>query len=82
MTKIRLEWTTQVTETYSTDVDYEDFASAVRARGDEPPTLEEIQAGDNTYVNWDDLGAEFEDGALDSVGVYGRELETIIVIKP
>lgn len=77
--KIKLEWTTSVTEQYETEMSYEELSHFLKDRKEEIPTLEEIGDG-SWYIDWSDLGAEFEEDATQmSASVDERELSVSIV---
>lgn len=76
---IKLEWTTSVTEEYETEMSYEELCQFLKDRKEEVPTLEEIADG-SWYIDWSDLGAEFEEDATQmSANIDDRELSMSIV---
>lgn len=76
---IKLEWTTSVTEEYETEMSYEELCQFLKDRKEEVPTLEEIADG-SWYIDWSDLGAEFEEDATQmSANIDDRELSVSIV---
>ena len=81
MPKIKIEWTTGVTESYSAVVEYDDFVATVQAYGDDYPTLEQIKDGATYVGGWGDLGAEFENEPAEFLSVDSREIESITIIE-
>jgi len=84
--KITIEWKTQVTETYLTEVDLDDFLKVAREHyGDDAvdlADLDEVVKGGSTYVpGWSDLGAQFEVDPPESAEVYEREIESIQITE-
>lgn len=76
---IKLEWTTSVTEDYEVEMSYEELCQFLKDRKEEVPTLEEIADG-SWYIDWSDLGAEFEEDATQmSANIDDRELSVSIV---
>lgn len=76
---IKLEWTTSVTEDYEVEMSYEELCQFLKDRKEEVPTLEEIGDG-SWYIDWSDLGAEFEEDATQmSANIDDRELSVSIV---
>lgn len=76
---IKLEWTTSVTEDYEVEMSYEELCQFLKDRKEEVPTLEEIADG-SWYIDWSDLGAEFEEDATQmSANIDDRELSMSIV---
>ena len=79
--KVKVRWTTTITETYEAEMDLEDFVTMFDG---DAPDLVQLQAGvnkDDYYIDAEELAGLEEADNMEFVGVNDRYVDSFELVK-